>query len=200
MFYKTASNDHGLPHNPLKAIVTPRPIGWISTQNSEGQYNLAPYSFFNLVSDTPPIVMFSSGGWKDSVSNARDTGVFACNFSSHKLRDAMNATSAPLAEGVSEFEHAGLTAERCQMIDAPRVSGASACLECETIEVKQLVGKDGQNSDYIMVLGQVVGVYIRDDYLNKGMFDTAAARPLARLGYRDFSVVDEVFQLTRPET
>ncbi len=198
MFYSTALNDHDLPHNPLKAIVTPRPIGWISTQDTNGQYNLAPYSFFNLVSDAPPIVMFSSGGWKDSARNARDTGVFACNFSSYELRHEMNASSAPLSPGENEFEHAGLTAAPCELIDNPRVLAAAACLECETLEARQLVGKDGQQSNYVMVLGQVVGVHIDETYLKDGLFDTAGAHALARLGYKDYSSVDKVFHLTRP--
>ncbi len=198
MFYDAIKKNHGLPHDPFKAIVTPRPIGWVSTQDEAGRPNLAPYSFFNALSDRPPMVFFSSDGLKDSASNARETGVFACNLATFALKDAMNASSAPLAHGVSEFERAGLTPVPCEMIDAPRVAEAAVVLECETLEVKPLVDRTGQAADYTMVIGQVLGIHIDDAYLVGGLLDITLLKPIARLGYRDYAVIDEVFQLTRP--
>ncbi len=198
MFYDAIKKNHGLPHDPFKAIVTPRPIGWVSTQDEAGRPNLAPYSFFNALSDRPPMVFFSSDGLKDSASNARETGVFACNLATFALKDAMNASSAPLAHGVSEFERAGLTPVPCEMIDAPRVAEAAVVLECETLEVKPLVDRAGQAADYTMVIGQVLGIHIDDAYLVGGLLDITLLKPIARLGYRDYAVIDEVFQLTRP--
>tara|TARA_R110002124_G_scaffold43772_3_gene134378 strand:- start:942 stop:1544 length:603 start_codon:yes stop_codon:yes gene_type:complete len=198
LFYDAIKKNHGLPHDPFKAIVTPRPIGWVSTQDEAGRPNLAPYSFFNALSDRPPMVFFSSDGLKDSASNARETGVFACNLATFALKDAMNASSAPLAHGVSEFERAGLTPVPCEMIDAPRVAEAAVVLECETLEVKPLVDRAGQAADYTMVIGQVLGIHIDDAYLVGGLLDITLLKPIARLGYRDYAVIDEVFQLTRP--
>nr|WP_306267436.1 flavin reductase family protein [Pararhizobium sp. IMCC3301] len=198
MFYDAIKKNHGLPHDPFKAIVTPRPIGWVSTQDAAGRHNLAPYSFFNALSDRPPIVFFSSDGMKDSASNARESGVFACNLATFALKDAMNASSAPLAHGVSEFDRAGLTPVPCTLINAPRVAEAAVVLECETLEVKPLVDRSGQAADYTMVIGQVLGIHIDDACLVDGLLDITLLKPIARLGYRDYAVIDEVFQLTRP--
>lgn len=200
MFYDAIKKNHGLPHDPFKAIVTPRPIGWISSQDGQGRHNLAPYSFFNALCDSPPIVMFSSDGMKDSASNAQETGVFACNLATYALKDAMNASSAPLERGVSEFERAGLTPAPCKLINAPYIKEAAVVLECETLEVKPLIDRDGVEARYTMVLGQVVGIHIDDSCLTDGLLDTQLLKPIARLGYRDYSVVDEVFQLQRPKS
>lgn len=200
MFYNAETKNHGLPHDPFKAIVTPRPIGWISSQDEQGRHNLAPYSFFNAVSDTPPIVMFSSDGMKDSAKNAKNTGVFACNVATYALRDAMNASSAPLKHGVSEFEKANLTPVSCNLINAPMIKEAGIVLECQTLEVKPLVDRNGKEADYTMVLGQVLGVHIADEFIVDGLLDITAVEPIARLGYKDYAVINEVFQLTRPRT
>ncbi|NVK34007.1 MAG: flavin reductase family protein [Rhodobacteraceae bacterium] len=198
MFYDTAKNDHGLPHNPFKAIVSPRPIGWVSTVDAQGRSNLAPYSFFNAVCDTPPMVMFSSSQYKDSISNAESTGEFVCNMCSFDLMDEMNKSSAPLASGVSEFEASGLEAAACKLVDAPRVAKAYAALECKVIDVRRLTGLNGQETNNWVAIGQVVGVHIREDALVDGRFDVTKVRPLSRLGYLDYAVVDDVFELERP--
>lgn len=200
MFYNAETKDHGLPHDPFKAIVTPRPIGWISSQDEQGRHNLAPYSFFNAVCDAPPIVMFSSAGMKDSAKNAKKTGVFACNVATYALRDAMNASSAPLEHGVSEFDRAGLTPVRCKLIDAPMVSEAKIVMECQTLEVKPLVDTKGDRAAYTMVIGQVMGIHIADEFIQDGLLDITAVKPIARLGYKDYAVINEVFQLARPRT
>ncbi|MHC5653013.1 flavin reductase family protein [Stappia sp.] len=193
------SDGHGLPHNPFKAIVAPRPIGWISTRAGDGSVNLAPYSFFNAVCDTPPILAFSSSGYKDTVANIDETGDFVFNLATENLKDAMNASSAPLAHGVSEFEAAGLTPVASTSVGAPRVGEAKAALECRHLRTIRLTGLDGRETDNWMVLGEVVTVHLDESVLRDGRFDVTLARPLSRLGYMDYAVVDEVFTMARPK-
>lgn len=190
MFYRPADG-HGLPHSPFNAIVAPRPIGWISTRGSQGD-NLAPYSFFNAVAYTPPQVIFA-GTRKDSLRNIEETGVFATNMVSQELWLQMNATSAALPQGTDEFAVAGLEKALCQTIDCPRVALAPATLECRLHEVVTLAsGRD------FLVIGTVTGVHIRDEFLVNGVFDLTLARPMARLGYKDYSVVETLLPLDRP--
>lgn len=198
MFYEVA-NGHGLPHDPFKAIVAPRPIGWISTRSKSGADNLAPYSFFNGVSGRPPVVMFSSDGRKDSYLNAVETGVFACNFASANLLEKMSATSAPVPYGQSEFDYADVPMAECRKIRASRVATAYACLECKVTQIVNVAGLEGA-TDNLAVFGQVVAVHIDESVLTDGRFDLAKARPLTRLGYQDYAVVDEIFEYVRPQT
>ncbi len=191
MFYRP-SEGHGLPHNPFKAIVAPRPIGWISTRGNLGD-NLAPYSFFNAVADAPPQVVFA-GDLKDSIINIRQTGVFAVNMVAQSLWLAMNETSAQLPHGTDEFTHAGVDKAECQTINCPRVARAPATLECR---LQQIVTLEG-GADFL-VIGTVTGVHIGDEYLTHGHFDLTKARPMARLGYKDYAVVTEVLPLERPK-
>ncbi|MEM9999958.1 MAG: flavin reductase family protein [Pseudomonadota bacterium] len=197
MFYRPEEG-HGLPHDPFKAIVAPRPIGWISTRGADGNVNLAPYSFFNAVVGRPPIVMFSSEGWKDSVANASETEVFACNFVSAAHFEQMNQTSADLERAQSEFDYAGLALEEGAVIEAPIVAHCAAVLECRLTQILQQTDVDGNKLDTHTVFGQVVGVHIADDALTDGRFDTARARPVMRLGYRDYGELGEVFEMQRP--
>ena len=199
MFYETEKNDHGLPHNPFKAIVAPRPIGWISTVDKDGNPNLAPYSFFNAVCDTPPIVMFSSSGYKDSVSNIDATGEFVCNMASFGLKDEMNQSSAAVAHGVSEFDLAGLEMAASQLVKAPRVAKAVTALECKHLQTQRLKTLTGGETDNYVVFGQVVGIHIDDSILVDGMVDVTLYKPLSRLGYMDYASVTEVFQMGRPK-
>ena len=200
MFYRP-KDGHGLPHNPFNAIVTPRPIGWISTRDKDGQDNLAPYSFFNATAYTPPQVMFASTGTKadqpsgkDSVTNIRDTGVFCVNIVSSALKDAMNASSATAPRGSDEFSLANLQKEQCRDIDCARVAASPAALECKMTEIITLKG--AQN---FLVLGEVIGIHIADTALANGRFDITTYQPLARLGYRDYTVVETLFTLERPD-
>jgi flavin reductase (DIM6/NTAB) family NADH-FMN oxidoreductase RutF len=200
MFYKP-DEGHGLPHNPFNAIVTPRPIGWISTRDKMGHDNLAPYSFFNGVAYVPPQVMFAStgvkddvDGTKDSVANIRETGVFCVNVVEYAARDAMNASSATLPHGADEFAHAGIEKASCDVIDCARVASAPAALECRMTQIVQIEGA----ANYV-VFGEVVGVHLRDDCVVGGRFDVTRYMPLSRLGYRDYSVVREVFEIIRPD-
>jgi flavin reductase (DIM6/NTAB) family NADH-FMN oxidoreductase RutF len=197
-FYEQASG-HGLPHDPLKAIVAPRPIGWISTVDGEGRVNLAPYSFFNMVSDSPPMLMFSSNGWKDSVQNVRETGEFVANLAGFALAEAMNTTSAPVPHEIDEMELAGLARAPCRLVRPPRVAAAAAALECRSISITHLRGLDGAPSSNYMVVGQIVAVHIDPAFLKDGRFDTAAASPLGRCGYRgDYAAADRLFEMIRP--
>ena len=191
MFYRP-EDGHGLPHNPFNAIVAPRPIGWISSRGGMGD-NLAPYSFFNAVAYVPPQVMFSSTGTKDSLANIRETGVFAVNIVAAAAQEKMNLTSGPYARGEDEFALAGVAKAECETVDCPRVADAPATLECRVVEIIALRGQDNH-----LVLGEVTGVHIRDDCLAGGRFDVTRFQPLARLGYRDYTMVREVFEMTRP--
>ena len=200
MFYRP-EDGHGLPHNPFNAIVTPRPIGWISTRDSDGRDNLAPYSFFNAVAYVPPQVMFAStsakpdrDGTKDSVAQARESGVFCVNVVEYAMRDAMNASSAALAAGEDEFAVAAVEKLQCETIDCPRVGGVPAALECRVTQIVTLPGATN-----IVVFGEVTGVHIRDDALRDGIFDVTTFEPLARLGYKDYTRVETTFPLARPD-
>ncbi len=200
MFYRT-EDGHGLPHNPFNAIVTPRPIGWISTRGADGHDNLAPYSFFNAVAYVPPQVMFAStaakddrGDTKDSVAQIRETGVFCVNIVEHAMRDVMNQTSGAHAKEVDEFAHAGVEKGACNTIDCARVANAPASLECKLTQIVQLPGAAN-----FVVFGEVTGVHMRDDCLVDGRFDVTRYQPLSRMGYRDYTTVREVFELKRPE-
>ncbi|MDK3019144.1 flavin reductase family protein [Pseudodonghicola flavimaris] len=200
MFYRP-EDGHGLPHNPLNAIVTPRPIGWISTRSAAGINNLAPYSFCNLVAYTPPQVMFASTGLKpdqgndkDSVANIRATGVFCVNIAGYDDRMALNASSATLPKEVDEFIHAGVDAVECDTIACPRVATAPAALECRMTRIVDLKGENN-----VLVIGEITGIHLRDDCLKDGRFDVLSFQPLARLGYRDFARVTDTFEMTRPD-
>ena len=200
MFFETGARDRTkLPHDPFKAIVTPRPIGWISTRARDGRINLAPYSYFNGFSGAPPIVGFSSEGWKDSASFARESGEFVYNLATFDLRDRMNMTSAPLPRGENEFSHAGLTMAECRLVAAPRVKESPASLECRVVEIVEMRSISGTLAGAVLVLGEVVGFHIDEAYVKDGRFDTAAAHPLARCGYQDYAYVESMFALARPK-
>ena len=199
MFYRP-EDGHGLPRNPFKAVVTPRPIGWISTRAGDGAENLAPYSFFNGVADAPPQVMFAStsakqdrGDTKDSVANIRETGVFCVNIVEYAARERMNRTSGPWPRDTDEFIDAGIARAECETIPCPRVADAPASLECRLVRIVRLLGEAN-----FMVLGAVTGVHLRDDCLRDGIFDVTTYQPLTRLGYRDYARISEVFSLKRP--
>lgn len=205
MHYPTTARAPGLAHDPFKALVVPRPVGWIATVDRDGRPNLAPYSFFNAVSDRPPMVMFSSGGHKDTLRNIRDTGEFTCSFANWDLHEAMNLSSAPVAPGVSEFALAGLAEAKSMRVKPPFVAQAPAAFECrlwQIIELPAPAGRPGGPAPvgYTMVIGEVLAVYIDDQYIQDGIVDTGRMRPVARLGYMDYSVVtpESMFTLNRP--
>lgn len=191
MFYRP-EDGHGLPHNPFNAIVTPRPIAWVSTRGSTGD-NLAPYSFFNAIAYTPPQLMFSSTGRKDSLGNIEETGVFAVNIVEYAAREKMNLTSGSYPSGTDEFTLADVPRSECETIPCPRVAGAPATLECRMTEIVRLKGNDNH-----LIIGEVTGIHLRDDCMVDGRFDVLRFHPVGRGGYRDYSVVTEVFEMIRP--
>ncbi|WP_133469479.1 flavin reductase family protein [Paraglaciecola marina] len=201
-FYEP-KNGHQLPHDPFNAIIAPRPIGWISTKSKTGAVNLAPYSFFNAFNYSPPIVGFSSLGYKDSVKNAVETGEFCWNLVTKPLAEAMNQTSVAVDPDVDEFELAQLTKGQCKIIDVPNVAKSPVVMECKTSQVMQLKSAKGENSQTWLVLGEVVGVHIAQKALKDGIYDTAAMEPVMRAGgAADYFTVSEEqkFELFRPKS
>ncbi len=199
MFYQP-QDGHGLPHDPFNAIITPRPIGWISSRDARGRDNLAPYSFFNGAAYEPPQVMFASTGrkadrdsGKDSLGNIRETGVFCVNVVEAAAVDAMNVSAGDYGRNVDEFSTAGLARAQCTTIDCARVADAPAALECRMTRIVQLKGADNH-----VVFGEVTGIHLRDDCLVDGKFDVTRFNPLARLGYRDYAIIRDTFTLKRP--
>ena len=207
MHYATTARAPGMKFDPFKALAVPRPIGWIGTVDRDGRPNLAPYSFFNAVSDHPPMLMFSSGGQKDSLRNIRDSGEFTCSIANWDLREQMNLSSAPVAAGVNEFALAGLAEAVSLCIRPPRVAQAPAAFECKVWQIIELPAPAARPGGaapvgYTMVIGEVVAVYIDDRYIQDGIVNTGQMRPLARLGYMDYGVVtpETMFTLNRPTT
>jgi flavin reductase (DIM6/NTAB) family NADH-FMN oxidoreductase RutF len=198
MFYDAIANTHGLEFDPFKALVAPRPIGWISTLGKNGVVNLAPYSFFNAVGTDPHYLMFSSGGRKDSQRNAEEMGEFVCSLATYDLRDAMNRTSQHVGPDVDEMELAGLTQAPSKLVAPPRVKESPVAFECRYWRTVRLPGHDDEPGTHSIVLGKVVGVHIDDAAITDGKVDVTKLKPLARLGYGDYAVIDEVFTLTRP--
>lgn len=200
MFYRP-EDGHGLPHNPFNALITPRPIGWISSRSADGVNNLAPYSFFNGVAYVPPQVMFATTGdkpdqsdGKDSLANIRETGFFCVNVVGAAAQDAMNASSETLARDVDEFAHAGITSVECETIPCARVADAPAAMECRLTQIVKLPGA----CNYV-AFGEVTGIHLRDDCIVDGKFDATVYQPLSRMGYRDYTIVRDVFELARPD-
>lgn len=203
MFFTPGTHkDHGLPYNPFKAIVAPRPIGWISSVNKDGIANLAPYSFFNAISEIPPMVGFSAApaenGDKDSLVNVQDRGEFVVNIVSKAQLHEMNASSAPLDHGASEFDFANLTPIESELVKPPRVKDAPCQLECKLWDIIAMPEMpNGRCNKWVM--GMVVGIHIDDSVLRDGRIDVLKYNPVARLGYKDYTCVDAIFELDRPE-
>ena len=202
MFYEPRNNDHGLPYNPLKACVLPRPIGWISTVDADGAVNLAPFSFFNMLSYNPPYVLFSSGmhpdsAHKDTVLNIEQTGEFVYNMATWKQRNAMNTSALIVERGVDELTAAGLEPLPSSLVRPPRVKGAPVHFECRHYRTLELPGNTPRAAHRV-VFGEVIGVHIDDDALTaEGLVDTARIRPLGRLGYKDYVAVEKIFSMDK---
>jgi len=200
-FYEPAQG-HGLRHNPLNAIIAPRPIGWISTRDAAGTLNLAPFSFFNAFNYVPPIIGFSSTGDKDSLRNAQATGEFCWSLATRELAEAMNATSAMVPPEVDEFALAGLTPAPSRIVSVPRVAESPVSFECRVAQVIQLQGADGAKVQTWLVLGEVVGVHIDRRLIRDGVYDTAAALPIVRGGGpADYFAIEAsaLFKMRRPD-
>ncbi len=197
MFY-TADEPHGLPFDPFKAIIAPRPIGWIGSCDTEGHINLAPYSFFNAVASRPNMIAFSSEGLKHSARNVRDTGEFTFSLATLPLAQKMNLSSANLEEGRNEFDFAGLTMAPSQLVKPPYVGESPAALECKVVNFIQLEDLEGRTMDKYLIIGQVVATHIGDEFIRDGRFDAVRAQTIARCGYNDYATVDEQWELVRP--
>ncbi|WP_108263138.1 flavin reductase family protein [Mangrovicoccus ximenensis] len=201
MFYRT-DGERPLPRDPLTAIVSPRPIAWITTRGSDGQVNLSPYSFFNAVAYTPPQVIVASIGdkpdreaGKDSFAQARASGVLCINIAGYDDREALNASSAPFPAEVNEAAHLGLELAECETIDCPRLAHAAASLECRLTQVVDLEGRANR-----LMIARIEAIHLRDDCLTEeGRFDVTRFKPLTRLGYSDFGAIESVFRMPRPK-
>ncbi len=199
MFYQAGQHRAaGLQHNPFKAIVAPRPIGWISAVSKAGEINLAPYSFFSALQSNPDLVMFSSDGKKDTIAFVEETGEFVCSLATYDLKQEMNMTSAPLPRGSSEFVHAGLTMAPSRIVKPPRVAESPTAMECKLLQIISPNQLSGDTAGCHIVIGQVVGFHIDERFVENGRLNTAAMMPIARCGYDEYAVVDKVFAITRP--
>ncbi|MBO0344263.1 flavin reductase family protein [Roseibium limicola] len=198
MFFEPRTG-HSLPHDPFRAIVAPRPIGWISSVSADGVVNLAPYSFFNAIAGNPPMVMFASEGIKDSITNVQASGEFVVNLATKALADRMNETSRAHPANVNEFEAAGLTMVESRMISAPRVAETPAALECKVTQILPLKDLNGDAGERVMAIAEVVGVHIDEAYLTEGLFDMVKAGTIARCGYWDYQLTTELFNMPRPD-
>jgi len=202
VFYKTGE-PHGLPHDPFKSCVAPRPIAWVTSMHPNGTINLAPFSFFNALSSDPPMVMIAftgyhaHGGEKDTLYNIKASGEFVVNMVPLELRDAMNLTSGPHPHEVNELELAGLSAEPAALVRPPRVREAPIHLECEFFQ-EIVLPCTLANSINSTIIGRVLGVHIRDEVLRDGLIDLDRIKPLARLGYQEYTAVDNIFKMSRP--
>jgi flavin reductase (DIM6/NTAB) family NADH-FMN oxidoreductase RutF len=202
LHYYEPANGHGLKHDPFNAIVAPRPIGWISSRDTKGNINLAPYSFFNAFCYVPPIIGFSSTSWKDSVQNIQDTGEFVWNLATKDLAKQMNATSANVAPDVNEFELAGLTQAPSKIVGVPRVAESPVSFECKVTQIIQLQGADGKKAQAWLTLGEVVAVHIDKAFIKDGVYQTGLAHPIVRAGRRgDYFEIrpENLFEMLRPD-
>ena len=197
IFYQTRSNDHGLAHDPFKALISPRPIGWISTRSRHGNDNLAPYSFFNAVCGDPPMVMFASNGSRDSVQNIRETKEFVVNLAGFGQAGAINRSAAKVAPDEDEFLLAGIDKLPGRLVAPMRAAGAPAHLECSLFQMVGLPGSPARGEN-TLVIGTVIGVHIDPRFLTDGRFDYRKAKLLSRLGYADYTIVESVIELKRP--
>ena len=197
MFYDAIRNDHGFAVDPFKSLIA-RPIGWLSTLSAEGIANLAPYSFFNAVSERPHYVVFGSSGYKDSLRNIEATGEFAVNVATYSIREAMNMSSSVVPSHVDEFALAGLTKALCQLIKAPRVAESPANLECRLHKTMELPDDEGKISNWLVV-GRVIGIHIDDQFIENGRVNSNAMQMISRLGYAEYATIDDVWRMRRPD-
>ncbi len=197
MFY-TADQPHGLPFDPFKAIIAPRPIGWIGSCDEEGRVNLAPYSFFNAVASRPNMIAFSSEGLKDSARNCQATSQFTFSLATLPLAQKMNLSSANLEYGRNEFEFAGLTMAPSRTVRPPFVSESPAALECKVVHFIELHDTDSNPTGKYLIVGQVLATHIKDEFIHDGRFDAVKAQTIARCGYNDYATLDTQWELVRP--
>ena len=195
------ANGHGLKHDPFNAIIGPRPIGWISSRDGKGRVNLAPYSFFNAFCYVPPIIGFASIGWKDTVTNIKETGEFVWNLVTKDIAEQMNKTSASLPHGTDEFEVAGLAKMPSQKVSVPRVAESRVAFECKLSQMLPLEGAGGQKTQSTVIFGEVIAIHIEKSLIKDGVYQTAEAHPILRAGrLGDYAEIrpDAMFEMMRP--
>lgn len=203
MHYDPDKEDHGLPHSPFKSCCVPRPIGWISTLSPDGVANLAPFSQFQNVTYDPPIVLISAnqrtiGRRKDTVVNIEATGEFVWNMATYALREAVNTTSTEFPPEVDEFEAAGLAKAPSLVVAPPRVADSPVHFECRHLQTIRIPG-NGHMGAADIVIGRVVHIHVADDALTAdGRIDVEKIKPLARLGYYDYTCVEKRFEMLPP--
>ncbi len=203
MFYEVDAGYQGLPRDPFKGCIVPRPIGWVTTVDAMGRVNLAPFSFFNAVAADPPMVMYCTNGGhaegplKDSLHNVREVGEFVINVATWELREQVNVTSARMARSVDELELAGLTAGASRLVRPPRVAESPINLECRLHQVIELPHGAREYPNHL-IIGRVVGVHIDDCVLTDGLVDIRKLAPISRLGYMEYAVVRDTFTMNRP--
>lgn len=197
MHYDAINNAHGLPNDPFKAIVAPRPIGWISSMARSGVPNLAPYSFFNAIAERPHYIVIGSSDMKDSLTNIEATAEFVVNLATYDLREQMNISSARVAPDIDEFKLAGLTPAPSRFVKPPRVAESPTALECRLFQIVPLPDDNGDAKQWA-IIGRVVGVYIDDRFIKDGRVDTAAMKPIARMGYSEYATVEKAWSMRRP--
>lgn len=198
MHYDAIDNKHGLPNDPFKAIVAPRPIGWVSSMASSGVLNLAPYSFFNAIGEKPHYIVIGSSDMKDSLTNIEATAEFVVNLATYELREQMNISSSRVASDIDEFEIAGLAPAPSRFVKPPRVAKSPAALECRLFQIVPLPDDNGDASQWA-IIGRVVGVFIDDRFIKDGRVDTVAMRPIARMGYSEYTTVEAAWRMRRPD-
>lgn len=201
MFYEPKKG-HPFKIDPYKALVFPRPIGWISSLSKKGIPNLAPYSYFNAVADEPPQVMFCSngdsayGGYKDSLANILSTKEFVVNFATAKTRDAMNISSSNYKPNEDEFVAAKLKKRKSKLIKPPSVNDSPVNLECKLLKTLKL--KTNTKKISTMVIGEIIGIYINNKFIKNGRIDSVSMRYVSRMGYSEYTTVSSKFNLRRP--
>nr|WP_249158076.1 flavin reductase family protein [Bradyrhizobium jicamae] len=202
MHFYEPKNGHGLKHDPFNAIIAPRPIGWISSRDTNGNINLAPYSFFNAFCYVPPIIGFSSTNWKDSVANIQETGEFVWNLTTMDLAQQMNKSAAHVARDVDEFKLAGVTPVAGRVVNVPRVAESPVSFECKVTQIVQMQGADGRKANAWVTFGEVVAVHIDKALIKDGVYQTGLARPIVRAGRMGdyFEIKPEnMFEMIRPD-
>ena len=201
MFYQPKKNPFSI--DPYKSLIFPRPIGWISSIDKKGIVNLAPYSYFNAIADDPPQIMFVAGASdrssqkKDTLNNIMATKEFVVNFATSATRNQMNLSSKDIHKDDDEFVLTKLKKRKSRLVKVPSVANSPVNLECKLLKSIKL--KSSSRKFSTMVMGEVIGIYIKDSFIVKGRVNSAAMRYVARMGYSEYTTVSSKFKMKRPK-
>jgi len=198
MFYEPDKNNHGLRFNPFKSICVPRPIAWVSSLSIDGVPNLAPFSQFTNLSFDPPMVVISARFGTDTARNVNATSEFVVNMATYELKDAVNATSAVVPSDIDEAVLAGLEMVPSVLVKPKRVAASPVQMECKLYSSVVVPGRQPDHG-HNLIIGRVIGIHIKDEVLKDGRIDITRIRPLARMGYLDYTSVQEVFTMPPPD-